>query len=394
MRRVVLGALAVAALTVPPASFAGTASVSTTTVAYVGAAGETNHVIAAEDPPGVRILDLGAPITAGAGCAAVTANEVFCPWRERLNVAVGDLDDFVLVTMLSSRVTAQGGSGDDVLHNGRGPFTERSDFVLLIGGPGDDTLDGGGGPDRLRGGLGDDVLRGRGGFDVADYSERAATVTVDLDEVADDGEAGEADTLTGIEGVFGGSGDDRLTGSARSDSLVGGDGADTINGLGGEDSLGGGADADTLNGGGSSDFLGGGAGDDSLRGGAEFDFVDGNAGRDTLSGEVVSGGAGDDRLNGGAGGDHLGGGDGNDVLRAGGGGDRLIGGNGSDVLAAGAGRDRVVGGFGRDEMAGGLGADTLLARDGWRDQVSGGLGTDEAQIDPGRDLRTSIERLF
>jgi Ca2+-binding RTX toxin-like protein len=302
----------------------------TATSLTFAAAGEANHVIVVRDPRGSRIVDLGAPIAAGPGCVAVSANEVLCAatFFLRTTVTVGDLNDFVLFAGGSNRTTLHRGAGNDALNS-------VMDFVFLVGGPGDDTLDGGGGAERFRGGLGDDVMRGRGGSDTADYSERTAGVTVDLDGVADDGEPSKADTLSGIETVVGGAGNDRLTGNASFNSLIGRDGADTLVGLEGED------------------LLGGGAGTDRLSGGATFDF-----------------------------------------LAAGSGDDRVYGGGGSDFMSGQLSIDILRGGLGRDDMSGGRGADTFFARDRTRDRLLGGTGTDAAEIDQGLDRLREIELLF
>src|SRR5207249_2060302 len=64
-----------------------------------------------------------------------------------------------------------GGSGADSL-------TGSSRANVLIGGGGNDTLSGGPGPDSLSGGTGTDTVS---------YAERTTSLTVDLDDVADDG---------------------------------------------------------------------------------------------------------------------------------------------------------------------------------------------------------------
>jgi Ca2+-binding RTX toxin-like protein len=85
---------------------------------------------------------------------------------------------------------------------------------------------------------------------------------------------------------------------------------------------------------------------------------------------------------------------GNDVLRGTTGRDVMCGRGGSDSLAGRAGVDVLDGGAGADTMVGGVGGDRFFARDERRDRVYGGDGTDSAQIDPGVDVRNSIERLF
>ena len=90
---------------------------------------------------------------------------------------------------------------------------------------------------------------GGAGLDTADYSARIASVTVDLDGAADDGETAEADNVRpDVERLLGGAGDDTLTGNnarqrargrrrattcstraaARATSLLGGADTDTV----------------------------------------------------------------------------------------------------------------------------------------------------------------------
>ncbi len=267
-----------------------------------------------------------------------------------------------------------GGSGNDTLRGGAG-----SD--IYHGGDGNDVMVGGSEPD------GGDVMNGGGGSDTADYSSRAAAVTVSLDGVDNDGgdSGAEADNVAAdIEIVKGGSGDDQLTGGAGSQTLHGGPGGDT---------LAGGADADILNGDAGADRFDEGSaasGADVMNGGAGSDTAD-YSGRmvavavivDTLAGdgqsgendkvaadvENLTGGNGNDQLTGssvanliagGPGDDQLSGGDGDDVLRGNDGNDTLSGGNGSDTLDA----EEAAGG--NDSMLGGAGIDlvTYAARSG------------------------------
>jgi Ca2+-binding RTX toxin-like protein len=84
--------------------------------------------------------------------------------------------------------------------------------------------------------------------------------------------------------LFGGDGDDVLTGSAAADMLDGGPGNDTLNGRGGDDRLFGGPGNDILIGGTGSDLLAGGEGDDQIiwNPGDGSDRVEGQEGIDTL----------------------------------------------------------------------------------------------------------------
>jgi RHS repeat-associated protein len=97
----------------------------------------------------------------------------------------------------------------------------------------------------------------------------------------------------------------------------------------------GGAGNDTISGGDLGNDLFGGAGDDVLTGGRLDDWMFGG------DGNYLSGGAGNDTLNGAEGSDWLEGGAGVDVLK---------GGGGDDILASGAGNDVVIeGGSGNDQ---------------------------------------------
>ena len=123
---------------------------------------------------------------------------------------------------------------------------------------------------------------------------------------------------TGGVNAEGGDGDDILTGSVGSDTLVGGAGDDLLKGNRGIDNLDGGEGNDTLDGGMGDDVLYGGEGNDVLDGDQQDDFLDGGAGDDVLRGgagsDTLDGGAGDDVLDGGARSDVLTGGDGEDTF--------------------------------------------------------------------------------
>src|SRR5207244_13288502 len=104
------------------------------------------------------------------------------------------------------------GSGDDVLSGG-----------LMDGGPGADTMTDG----RVT------------------YEDRTNPLTVTLDGIANDGEAGEGDDVERAA-VFGGGGNDTLTAGASGSGLAGGPGNDVITGGPGIDYLSGGDGDDTI----------------------------------------------------------------------------------------------------------------------------------------------------
>jgi hypothetical protein len=252
-----------------------------------------------------------------------------------------------------------GGDGRDQLDFGTAEDVEGRDD--LAGGPGDDELSGGPAQDAPDG----DTLTGGEGIDQADFSARAAALTIDLDGEADDGEGRERDNVRpDVENLIGGSDGDTLVGADTSNTLDGRDGGDTIEGRGGDDMLRGGrndAGSDTIRGGSGRDDAEGGPGDDDVTGGTGNDNLSGDGGSDTLEGDE-----GDDELSGGPGGDKVFGGDGNDTLYGFGVGmvgadadDTLRGGDGVDSLIAGSGDDDLDGGRGSDTMSGEAGSDTV-----------------------------------
>ena len=122
-----------------------------------------------------------------------------------------------------------------------------SDVEAIYGGSGNDTLTGNGSDNELSGGLGADTVSGGGGSDWMLYSDRSSTVTVDPDDVADDGHVGEGDDVRAdIETVRGGAGSDTLTGTAGPNELAGGGGDDVLEGGAGADALSGDGGNDTI----------------------------------------------------------------------------------------------------------------------------------------------------
>ena len=215
--------------------------------------------------------------------------------------------------------------------------------------------------------------------------------------------------------LFGGAGNDVLTGGSGNDQLFGQDGNDTLLGKGGNDFLFGGAGNDILTGGSGDDQVFGEAGNDQMiwNPGDGTDLNEGGDGTDTV---VVNGGngaetftatangsrvrfdrvtpapfsldigtsenlvvnmnGGDDTftgsnglaplinltVDGGAGNDMITGGDGNDMLLGGDGNDTILGGRGNDTVLMGAGDDTFVWnpGDGSDTVDGQAGNDTML----------------------------------
>lgn len=227
---------------------------------------------------------------------------------------------------------------------------------------------------------------------------------------------------TSLIQVFGQAGNDVITmkesnGALPAANLFGGDGNDIITGGSGNDLLFGQAGNDILLGKGGNDLLFGGAGNDTLTGGAGDDQVFGEAGNDRMiwnpgdGNDLFEGGDGTDtaEVNGGNGAEtftltangtrvrfdrvnpapffldigttenivvNMNGGD--DVFTAGNGLASLInltvdGGAGNDIITGGDGADLLLGGDGNDTITGGRGNDVLL----------GGAGNDTFVWNPG-----------
>jgi Ca2+-binding RTX toxin-like protein len=271
----------------------------------------------------------------------------------------------------------------------------------IIGGSGNDTLTGDASDNILRGNAGNDTMNGGKGYDIVDYGHvttnlvasvlGTSTVTI---------AAGDTDTLTLIEGIIGGSGNDTLTGNADLNTLRGGAGNDTLDGSTGYDLadygyLSTGLTA-TLNSTGTATVVAA-AGDTDLL--VSMENIVGGSGNDTLVGDsalisTLFGGAGDDLLRGMDGVDSLVGGAGIDTADysyATGGLNASLNSTGSitltvsstdaDILSSienligGSGDDIFFGDIGANSLSGGAGNDTLSGGAG-ADRLSGGLGAD------------------
>jgi len=246
---------------------------------------------------------------------------------------------------LTAIENATGGSGADT----------------LIGSGSANVLAGGGGADVLVGGGGDDSLDGGGDVDTADYTATTAGVVVNLAGGTATGSEIGTDTLTAIEDVIGGPGNDTLGGDSADNVLDGGGGIDTA-----EYSASPGVDANLGNG----------------------MATDGLGGTDTLLNiENLTGGDGDDTLTGDEGANALAGAGGSDILDGGDDADALDGGAGADTLIGGDGGDTLDGGSEGDSLDGGLGADTLIGGDG-DDTIIAGGGNGNDTYDGGGDTDT------
>ncbi len=190
----------------------------------------------------------------------------------------GFIDSVTMLEIANNPDTLNGGAGNDTIYGG-------AQGDLLIGGAGDDRLYGGAGNDTLRLESGADVLDGGDGHDVLDiWSSGGVTVNLATGTVSGTGVNGT--TVSGIEEVWGGDGNDTLTGSSAAETLYGYNGNDTISGGAGDDNLYGEVGEDQLSGGTGDDLLSGGAGDDTMFGedGNDIFIYAAGDGRDDVSG--------------------------------------------------------------------------------------------------------------
>ncbi|RCJ30809.1 hypothetical protein A6769_32540 [Nostoc punctiforme NIES-2108] len=257
-----------------------------------------------------------------------------------------------IIDALAGNDAVNGGAGNDTLIGNFG-----NDSLLgglgndsLDGGSNRDTLDGGAGNDTLNGGDDNDTLSGGTGNNLVNGGTANDILIAQNGNFSSVGDVG--DTL------IGGAGNDELRVEGASNyfltnnqllvgnlahkfseiedvRLTGTTGNDIINAsqalLSGRTFLFGGDGNDTITGSGGLDQINGGRGDDSIVGGAGFNFLRGNDGNDTLIG-----GNDNNNLNGGAGNDFVQGGTGNDSF--------------SDSSSDGAGNDLYIGGAGNDSL--------------------------------------------
>ncbi len=316
-------------------------------------------------------------------------------------------------------------------------------FDQLYGDDFANTIFGGDDGDYITGRGGNDILDGGGGvFNIVFYSYLtntqhitvtlgAATASLGTAKTTTSGVAGDIDSIQNFYGIYGGAGNDVLTGNSTTNELNGDAGNDRLFGLG---------DGDQLDGGGGNDYLDGGISNDQLKGSAGDDFLIGGVGSGTTLGDWLDGGADNDtasyqtsalgvtvnlfadtaeggdankdeldnieNLVGSARADILTG-DGNDnVIEGGLGDDTLDGKGGNDTISYASataavtfslalqGVDQLTGGGGKDKASGfenilgGAGADKLTG-DGKDNILNGGAGNDILTGGDGTDIYIS-----
>lgn len=209
-----------------------------------------------------------------------------------------------------------GGTGNDQLSGGDGNDIIYIDSSLdaVSGGIGTDTLNASattaatGLTFTLAAGASIELLQGHNGNDYLDASALTTTISIV--------------TFDGHDTVFCGSGDDSVIAGAGNDTIHGGAGFDQLHGQDGNDVItGDGGPANPPFG----DWLFGGAGDDTLTG-SGYGQVLGGDDNDTMYGgvqDLMMGGAGNDTITGGAGFQRILGETGDDILTGGADGDRF-----------------------------------------------------------------------
>jgi hypothetical protein len=308
-----------------PTAHAATLTVSGGALTYTMGAGK-NAVAFAGGSGGVVVTRRSGdeePVTAVAfGCTETTAGrEWVCPGVTRVTADGGSDDDILDASALGVPATLRGGDGND----------------HLLGGVVADSLDGADGADTLSGGTGNDNVVGGPLNDVLDA----------------------------------GPGDDSLEGASGDDFVGGGDGNDDVSGGEGNDELRPGAGIDVIHGGGGSDrvfyeprsaplFTLDGVGNDGDPG--ERDLIEPDV-------ENV------------------------DASATGSGLVTITGDANANVITVGAGRGDITGGPGRDTLNGGPLDDVVHAHDGEPDWIFCGAGEDTVEIDGVDTISPTCEHL-
>ncbi|HEX8100973.1 MAG TPA: calcium-binding protein, partial [Solirubrobacteraceae bacterium] len=346
----------------------------------------------------------------------------------------------------SDRIYGRGGDDDLVGADGVDRIFGDNGNDKITGGPGNNVLTGGYGDDQFVEAptwVGNDGYNGGPGRDTVDYSARNVSVTVDNDNVSgDDGEdadfngtAEEKDRVNkDVEVLKGGAKRDRLTNTQDTPdtcaALYGGGGDDLLTGGDAREALFGGDGSDTLNAGDDRDWLIGGNGSDLENGGDDNDtFVQGLLGISCKSWTLfeIAGGDGADRINGDGGTDQviyrrsansgvkvsldgatndgvvgegdnvkteeILGGSGNDTLIGDDKDNRISGFHGDDHIEGRGGDDTMVEFFGTDTILGEGGDDEIYADDKDNaDTIDGGLDSDSGRWDDGDTVASMEDR--
>ena len=219
---------------------------------------------------------LGGDDTFDPGPGPIVAGPVTFSDDDAVNGGDGSGDLVTYKTRTANLVIDADGVADD------GASGENDNIGTTVenihGGTGDDQLTGNASNNVLNGWTGADVLDGLGGTgDVASYEGRAADLVLNLDGVANDGAAAENDRIRlSIENIWGGRGDDDITGSNFFFNMSGGStGINELRGGFGDDHIDGLGQNDILRGNGTTELVLA-SDDDHLDGGEGNDILDGD----------------------------------------------------------------------------------------------------------------------
>jgi hypothetical protein len=237
--------------------------------------------------------------------AVAGVREAFGRVIQPVNLFGGPGDDLVGYGRASSGVSVD--MADGIAADGRAGDRENvlgfehlhgsAHRDILFGTPGRDGIAGGGERDVIAGGHGDDFFytgekdgaddyHGGPGSDWILYIGRTQPLSVQLDNIAADGEAGEGDNVrSNVENVFGGSADDTLTSFGAFSRLEGGAGNDVLSGGAGPDTIIGGPGLDSIDAGTENDVVDAGDGDpDAVDCGTGFDGLTRDVGEGRITG--------------------------------------------------------------------------------------------------------------
>jgi Ca2+-binding RTX toxin-like protein len=275
-----------------------------------------------------------------------------------LSNAAAQIVNTALTLTLSSATSIEnvnGGSLGDT-------FTGNSANNVFSGGDGNDIF-----LFNTNSALGTDTVNDSAGIETLSFAGSTADLSVNLglatNQTVNSNLILRLSSVTAIENITGGSGDDTLTGNSLDNTLLGDAGNDVLSGVSGNDIY-----LFNTNSALGSDTVVDSAGIDKLS------FVGSTAGLSVNLGlataqtvntnliltlgsvtaiENVTGGSGNDTFIGNSLGNILQGGDGNDILTGSSGNDSLQGGAGKNILIGGLGNDTLLGGASEDLLIGG-----------------------------------------
>jgi hypothetical protein len=272
---------------------------------YNGEPGEANHVTVQFDGSSVTVTDTAGVRPYGAYVCAQNPDAVGCPY-DPTGGAAGEPERCTQLSSTTFRCPYEGVLGSYYLQDGNDSFAYSGPAPALPASsssyPDQLSVFGGEGNDNITGSPYKDALDGdfNRGSGTGSGSDRIAGGTGD-DQIA----AGSLDTPAVSNTIDAGPGDDSISTNAGTNTARSGPGNDVFRGGAGRDVAYGDAGRDDLFGGQGRDLLGGGVGNDRLDGGREQDVVNGNAGNDSLSASFHGGCGGPDTFIGGTGRDNL-----------------------------------------------------------------------------------------